>query len=63
MLPWVKNTLLHEGVNLQLRAEMFNIFNRLNLANPSGSFGDVYVVGTFDRYDRRQYRRSWYWLG
>ena len=34
----VKNTLLHEGVNLQLRAEMFNIFNRLNLANPSGSF-------------------------
>ena len=34
----VKNTVLHEGVSLQLRAEMFNIFNRLNLANPSGSF-------------------------
>ncbi|RSL17334.1 carboxypeptidase family protein [Edaphobacter aggregans] len=34
----VKNTQLHENVNLQLRAEMFNIFNRLNLANPSGSF-------------------------
>lgn len=34
----VKNTTLHENVKLQLRAEMFNIFNRLNLANPSGSF-------------------------
>jgi hypothetical protein len=31
----VKNTYIHEGVNLQLRAEMFNIFNRMNLANPS----------------------------
>lgn len=30
----VKNTFLHEGVNLQLRAEMFNIFNHVNLANP-----------------------------
>jgi len=35
----VKNTALHENLKLQLRAEMFNIFNRLNLANPSGSFG------------------------
>jgi hypothetical protein len=31
----VKNTQIHEGINLQLRAEMFNIFNRTNLANPS----------------------------
>lgn len=31
----VKNTQLHEGIRLQLRAEMFNIFNRTNLANPS----------------------------
>jgi hypothetical protein len=31
----VKNTTIHEGVTLQLRAEMFNIFNRTNLANPS----------------------------
>ena len=30
----VKNTYIHEGVNLQLRAEMFNIFNHVNLANP-----------------------------
>lgn len=40
----VKNTQLHEGINLQLRAETFNIANRINLANPttslsSGSFG------------------------
>jgi Carboxypeptidase regulatory-like domain/TonB dependent receptor len=33
----VKNTLIHEGINLQLRAEMFNIFNHTNLANPSVS--------------------------
>ncbi|WP_035348117.1 TonB-dependent receptor [Edaphobacter aggregans] len=42
----VKNTQIHEGVSLQLRAEMFNIFNRTNLANPttslsSSSFGQV----------------------
>jgi hypothetical protein len=30
----VKNTIIHEGINLQLRAEMFNLFNRTNLANP-----------------------------
>ncbi len=41
----VKNTRIHEGVNLQIRAETFNIFNRTNLANPtlssltSSSFG------------------------
>ena len=36
----IKNTTLYESVKLQLRAEMFNIFNRLNLATPSsmGSF-------------------------
>jgi len=33
----VKNTIVHEGINLQLRAEMFNIFNHVNLANPSGT--------------------------
>jgi hypothetical protein len=31
----VKNTNIREGINLQLRAEMFNLFNRVNLANPS----------------------------
>ncbi len=43
----VKNTYIRERVNLQLRAEMFNIFNRVNLANPStgtlssSSFGQI----------------------
>ena len=42
----VKNTQLHERVSLQLRAEMFNIFNHTNLANPttslsSSSFGQI----------------------
>lgn len=42
----VKNTVVHEGVTLQLRAEMFNLFNRINLANPtatlsSSSFGRI----------------------
>jgi hypothetical protein len=41
----VKNTPLHESVSFQLRAEMFNIFNRLNLASPSGSF----TSGSFGR--------------
>jgi hypothetical protein len=40
----VKNTQIHERIALQLRAEMFNIFNHTNLANPgatssSGTFG------------------------
>jgi hypothetical protein len=30
----VKNTQIHERLSLQLRAEMFNIFNRTNLAQP-----------------------------
>lgn len=34
----VKNTAIYEGVKLQLRAEMFNIFNRLNLATPNTTF-------------------------
>jgi len=30
----VKNTQIGNGINFQLRAEMFNVFNRINLANP-----------------------------
>ena len=42
----VKNTKIREGVNLQLRAEMFNLFNHLNMGNPtttynSANFGQV----------------------
>ena len=34
-----KNTKVGEKVTVQLRAELFNVFNRINYAAPSGSFG------------------------
>src|SRR6266702_3088783 len=37
----VKNTLIREGIRLQLRAEMFNIFNRTNLSNPTSSIASA----------------------
>ena len=37
----IKNTKITERVNLQLRAEMFNLFNRKNLAPPSSGCGTV----------------------
>jgi Carboxypeptidase regulatory-like domain/TonB dependent receptor len=37
----VKNTRIHEGVSLQLRAELFNIFNHVNLANPTASIASA----------------------
>jgi hypothetical protein len=33
----VKNTRLFEGVNLQFRADLFNLFNILNPGNPTTS--------------------------
>ncbi len=37
----IKNTLIREGINLQIRAETFNIFNRTNLANPTGTLSSA----------------------
>ena len=34
-----KNTMIREGMNLQIRAEFFNIFNHAQFANPNGYFG------------------------
>jgi hypothetical protein len=34
-----KNTVIREGLNLQFRAEAFNLFNRVNLYNPIGDLG------------------------
>jgi hypothetical protein len=36
----IKNTPITEKVKLQLRIEMFNVFNILNLASPDNSWGD-----------------------
>ena len=33
----VKNTQIHEGISLQLRADLFNLFNIVNPANPTTS--------------------------
>jgi hypothetical protein len=47
----VKNTKVTERVNAQFRIELFNLFNRINLAPPSGT------VGTGRRRHRRHHRR------
>jgi hypothetical protein len=40
-----KNFTIRERLHLQLRAEMFNVFNRINLATGAGSVGSNGVVG------------------
>lgn len=55
-----KNTAITERLNVQLRVEMFNIFNRVNLAPPNNTlgsgFGQLYdTIG--DSYGARH--RSW----
>ncbi len=40
-----KNIPIKERLHLQLRAEMFNVFNRINLATGAGSVGSNGVVG------------------
>lgn len=37
-LSFIKNTRVHERVNMQFRAEMFNFMNNVNLGIPNGSF-------------------------
>ncbi|HEU0123766.1 MAG TPA: carboxypeptidase regulatory-like domain-containing protein [Bryobacteraceae bacterium] len=37
-LSFIKNTKVHERVNLQFRAEMFNFMNNVNLGLPAGGF-------------------------
>jgi hypothetical protein len=40
----VKNTKIGERINTQFRIEMFNLFNHINLAPPSGSLGGGFGV-------------------
>lgn len=41
----IKNTKISEGVNVQLRAEFFNLFNKVNFLNPHGNLSNA---GTFN---------------
>ncbi|MBV9940245.1 MAG: TonB-dependent receptor [Acidobacteriaceae bacterium] len=52
-----KNTVITERVNLQLRFEIFNLFNRRNLAPPNNSVSDTglgQVTQTLDYYNGAQ---------
>jgi hypothetical protein len=40
----VKNTRITERISAQLRVEMFNLFNRTNLAPPSGTLGSGFGI-------------------
>ena len=42
----VKNTKITERVNTQFRIEMYNLFNRINLAPPSGGLGGGFGVSS-----------------
>jgi hypothetical protein len=48
----IKNIPIKERVTIQLRAEMFNIFNRINLASGAGSVGsNGYVSDTIGDFN------------
>jgi hypothetical protein len=42
----VKNTKITERINTQFRVEMYNLFNRINLAPPSGGLGGGFGVSS-----------------
>jgi hypothetical protein len=41
----IKNTKIGEDVNVQLRAEAFNLFNKTNFANPNGNLSNPATFG------------------
>jgi hypothetical protein len=54
-LNFYKDTHITERVNLQLRFEFFNIFNRVNLT----SFDSNLANGTFGKTTQQQLPRNW----
>jgi hypothetical protein len=42
----VKNTRVTERINMQFRIELFNLFNRINLAPPSGGLGGGFGISS-----------------
>ena len=40
-LSFMKNVPLHGSVRLQVRVEMYNVFNTVNYGNPNASFGSA----------------------
>ncbi len=49
-----KNTVIREGLNLQFRAEAFNLFNRVNLYNPIGDLGSPLFGKSVAAFPSRQ---------
>jgi hypothetical protein len=57
-LSLVKDTKLGERVNLQFRAEAFNLFNRVNLYNPVGDMGSQFFGQSTAAFDAREIQLS-----
>ena len=53
-LSLFKNTKITERLNVQFRAEGFNLFNRTNLYNPTGDLGSVYFGQSKAAFASRQ---------
>jgi hypothetical protein len=51
-----KNTKIHERVNVQFRAEAFNLFNRTNLYNPAGDMGSPFFGKSTRAFAARQFQ-------
>jgi hypothetical protein len=47
-LSIIKRFRIDESKNIELRAEFFNLFNQVNLANPISDFNAVFSTGSFD---------------
>ena len=49
-----KNTPVNERLNVQFRAEMFNLFNTTNLYNPNGNLGSTFFARSTAAFASRQ---------